>query len=125
MWLLDKMLKALIREGRLVVTDFDDKVYEYGPGGGETGKVRLTDKGAALHIAKDPRMGAGEAYMDGRLVVEGPHDIRDFVLFVMGQANRGRGLGKPKGTLRRTFDRLAHKGEQNKRDRASANVVHH
>jgi cyclopropane-fatty-acyl-phospholipid synthase len=129
MWLLDKMLKALIREGRLIVTDHDGKVYEYGPGakdsGGEALKVRLTDKGAALHIAKDPRMGAGEAYMDGRLVVEAPHDIRDFVLYVMGQANRGGGLGKRKGSLRRAWDKLAYKLEQNKRDRASANVVHH
>jgi len=25
--------------------------------------ARLTDKGAAFHIAKDPRVGAGEAYM--------------------------------------------------------------
>ena len=43
--------------------------------------------------------------MDGRLVVEPPHDIRDFVLYIMGQANRGGGLGRPKGRLRRTFDR--------------------
>ncbi|MBV1691759.1 cyclopropane-fatty-acyl-phospholipid synthase family protein [Novosphingobium sp. G106] len=125
MWLLDKMLKALIREGRLVVTDHDGKVYEYGPGGGDILMVRLTDKGAALHIAKDPRMGAGEAYTDGRLVVEAPHDIRDFVLYIMGQANRGGGIGKPKGALRKTFDTLAYKWEQNKRDRASKNVVHH
>ena len=34
--------------------------------------ARLTDKGAAFHIAKDPRVGAGEAYMDGRLVIEPP-----------------------------------------------------
>ena len=127
MWLLDKMLRQLIREGRLVLTDHDGKVYEYGPGGGETIAVRLTDKGAALHIAKDPRMGAGEAYTDGRLVIEPPHDIRDFVLFVMGQANRlgGGNALKPKGTLRRKFDQLMYKWEQNKRDKASANVVHH
>jgi cyclopropane-fatty-acyl-phospholipid synthase len=125
--LLDKMLKALIREGRLIVTDYDGKVYEYGPGGGETFNIRLTDKGAALHIAKDPRMGAGEAYTDGRFVVEPPHDIRDFILFVMGQANRFKGGKlKPKGLARRTYDKLAYKFDQwNSRDRASKNAVHH
>ena len=122
MWLLDKMLRQLVREGRLIVTDYDGKEYEYGPGG-ETIRVRLTDKGAALHIAKDPRMGAGEAYTDGRLVIEPPHDIRDFVLFVMGQANRrGGGALKPKGSVRRAFDQLTYKWQQNKRDKASANA---
>src|SRR5699024_9734275 len=32
MWLLNKMLKRLIRNGRFVVTDHDAKRYEYGPG---------------------------------------------------------------------------------------------
>ena len=35
MWLLDKFLKKVIRRGRLVITDYDGKVYSYGPGGGE------------------------------------------------------------------------------------------
>jgi cyclopropane-fatty-acyl-phospholipid synthase len=126
MWLLDKMLRRLIREGRLIVTDYDGKTYQYGPGGHEI-RVRLTDKNAALHIAKDPRMGAGEAYTDGRLLVEPPHDIRDFVLYIMGQANRfGGGTLKPKGLLRRTYDKLAYKLDQlNTRGRASDNAVHH
>ena len=48
MWLLDKMLKKLIRAGKLVITDYDGKVYEYGPGGDVNGeydepiRVRLT-----------------------------------------------------------------------------------
>ena len=72
MWLLDQMLTRVIHKGRLVVTDYDGKVYEYGPdslGLGDRGpiRVRLTDKDAALHIARYPQVGAGEAYMDGRL----------------------------------------------------------
>ena len=31
MWLLDQMLTRVIRKGRLVVADYDGKVYEYGP----------------------------------------------------------------------------------------------
>ncbi len=126
MWLLDKMLRQLIREGRLIVTDYDGKVYEYGPGGGQTVGVRLTDKGAALHIAKDPRMGAGEAYMDGRIVVEPPHDVRDFVMFVMGQANKKGDRLKPKSFLRKSVDKLASRIDQiNARHQSSKNVVHH
>ena len=79
MWLLDQLLRRVIRKGHLVVTDHDGKVYEYGPGpdgpdGGMDGRgaihVRLTDKGAAGHIARYPQLGAGEAYMDGRLTIE-------------------------------------------------------
>ncbi|MDE2434874.1 MAG: SAM-dependent methyltransferase, partial [Sphingomonadales bacterium] len=83
MWLLDKMLRSVIREGQLVITDHDGTVYSYGDASAEPLRIRFTDKGAAFHVAKDPRIGAGEAYMDGRLVVEPPHDIRDMVLLVM------------------------------------------
>jgi cyclopropane-fatty-acyl-phospholipid synthase len=126
MWLLDKILRRLIREGRLTVTDHDGKVYRYGPGGGEEIAVRLTDAGAAMSIARNPRMGAGEAYTDGRVVIEPPHDIRDFVLFVMGQANRHGGIDRPKGRLRRALGKAADGiGRLNTRSRASANAVHH
>ena len=72
MWLLDQMLRKVIHRGELVVTDHDGKVYRYGAPDPAIRSVhaRLTDKGAALHIAKDPRVGAGEAYMDGRMVIE-------------------------------------------------------
>ncbi len=126
MWLLDKMLRQLVRKGTLTITDHDGKAYRYGDGSGEPIAIRLTDKGAAFHIARDPRVGAGEAYMDGRLVVEPPHDIRDFVLFVMGQANSSPGALNPKSPLRRLGARIVKQiGQLNDRARASKNVVHH
>ena len=51
-------------------------------------------------------VGAGEAYMDGRLVVEPPHDIRDLVLLIRYNAPFEKpGALKPKGpiTPRRQF----------------------
>lgn len=124
MWLLDRMLRQLVRKGTLVLTDYDGKAYRYGDGAGQTVAIRLTDKGAAFHIARDPRIGAGEAYMDGRLVVEPPHDIRDFVLFVMSQG-RGDAL-KPSKPWKRWGERIASRLDQiNYRSRASKNVVHH
>ncbi|WP_374528033.1 class I SAM-dependent methyltransferase [Novosphingobium sp.] len=126
MWLLNKMLSALVREGQLIVTDFDGTEYRYGDPAADPVRIRFTDKGAALHIAKDPRVGAGEAYMDGRLVVEPPHDIRDMVLLVMGNANRPGGNLKPPSRAKRAIDWLAFKADQiNLRAKASKNVVHH
>ncbi|MBO9603209.1 MAG: class I SAM-dependent methyltransferase [Novosphingobium sp.] len=127
MWLLDKLLKHLVKHGRLVVIDHDGRTYEYGDAAADPITVRLTDKGAALHIAKDPRMGAGEAYMDGRMVVEPPHDIRDMVLFLMEQARRDEGKAlQPKNPVRRALGKVASQLDQlNSRTRASKNVVHH
>ncbi len=126
MWLLDKMLRALVRDGRLVVTDHDGSTREYGDPAADPVRIRFTDKGAAFHVARDPRVGAGEAYMDGRLVVEPPHDIRDMVLLVMRNANRPDGNLKPPSTLKRAVDWLAARADQvNLRGKASANVVHH
>ena len=104
MWLLDKMLRKLMRQGELVVTDHDGKVYRYGAPDPEIKPVhaRLTDKGAAFHIARDPRVGAGEAYMDGRLVIEPPADIRDLVLLIRRNAPVERqGALQPRGALRK------------------------
>ena len=69
MWLLDKMLSKLIKKGELIVTNHDGKEYRYGAPDPEHGPVhaRLTSRKAAWHIAKDPRVGAGEAYMNGWL----------------------------------------------------------
>ena len=50
MWLLDKLLRRLVRRGELVVTDHDGKIYRYGaPDPGRSAlAVRLTDRGAAF-----------------------------------------------------------------------------
>ena len=81
MWLLDKMLRKLFKKGELTVIDHKGKAHHYGaPEPGFAPIVaRLTDSGAGFAIASDPRVGAGEAYMDGRLVVE-QGDIRDLLL---------------------------------------------
>ncbi len=124
MWLLDKMLRALIRKGRLVLTNHDGKIYTYGEPAADPLHIRLTDKGAALHIARDPRIGAGEAYMDGRLVIESPHDVRDFILFVMSQGS-GDGV-RSRNPLRRVLDKVASRLDQNNyRARAAKNVERH
>jgi cyclopropane-fatty-acyl-phospholipid synthase len=108
------------------VIDYDGAEYRYGDLTADPVTIRFTDKGAALHVAKDPRVGAGEAYMDGRLVVEPPHDIRDMVLLVMGNANRGSGSIAAPNPVKRGLDWIFAKADQiNLRSKASSNVTHH
>ncbi|MDT9011828.1 cyclopropane-fatty-acyl-phospholipid synthase family protein [Novosphingobium sp. APW14] len=126
MWLLDKMLRSLVRQGQLRVVDHDGTEHRYGDLSADPLTIRLTDKGAALHIARDPRLGTGEAYTDGRLVIEPPHDIRDMVLLVMGNAARSSGALNPPSPAKKLLDRLGSRLDQiNYRSRASKNVVHH
>lgn len=127
MWLLDKMLNRLIREGRLVITDHDGKVREYGPGGADRPiHVRLTHRKAAKHIATYPQVGAGEAYMWGWLQVEPPHDIRDMILFVTAQskAHGDRAL-QPQGPVKRLVQKAAARADGiNLRGKARKNAEH-
>ena len=128
MWLLDKMLRKLVRKGELIVVDHDGRTCRYGVPDPEHGPitVRLTDRRAAFDIARDPRLGAGEAYMDGRMVVEGDHDIRDLLLFGRYNAPWERsGALNPKGLLRQGLGALAGKLDQiNWKTRSRRNAEH-
>jgi cyclopropane-fatty-acyl-phospholipid synthase len=127
MWLLDKMLRKLLRKGELVVVDHDGKEYRYGAPepGWQPIRARLTDRGAAMSIAKDPRIGAGEAYMDGRLVVE-QGDIRDLILLIRYNAPfEKQGALKPKGPVRKTLSHLVGRLDQiNWKSRSRRNAEH-
>jgi cyclopropane-fatty-acyl-phospholipid synthase len=127
MWLLDKMLRKLVSKGELTVIDYDGKEYRYGAPDPNYGPLvlRLTDKSAAWHIAKDPRVGAGEAYMDGRLVME-KGDVRDLALLARYNDPFERdGALKAKGPLTRTINFTAGKLDQvNWKTRSRRNAEH-
>ncbi|MXO64916.1 methyltransferase domain-containing protein [Altererythrobacter endophyticus] len=130
MWLLDKMLRKLIRQGKLIITDYNGKVYEYGPSpeGMEKGplRLRLTNRKAARHIATYPQVGAGEAYMWGWLEVEEPHDIRDMILFVTEQAKTfGDKALQAQNPLKKIAQKLAAKADSiNLKSKARKNAEH-
>jgi cyclopropane-fatty-acyl-phospholipid synthase len=127
MWLLDKMLRKLVSKGELTVIDHDGKEYRYGAPDPNYGPLvlRLTDKSAAWHIAKDPRVGAGEAYMDGRLVME-KGDVRDLALLARYNDPFERdGALKAKGPVTRTINFTAGKLDQvNWKTRSRRNAEH-
>ena len=127
MWLLDKMLRRLVKKGELTVIDYDGKEYRYGAPDPNYGPlvIRLTDKGAAWHIAKDPRVGAGEAYMDGRMVIE-KGDVRELTLLARYNAPFERpGALKPKGPVTRTLNATLGRLDQvNWKTRSRRNAEH-
>lgn len=126
MLLLDQMLRRLVHRGQLTLTDHDGKAYSYGDGSGEPYRIRLTDKRAAFDIAKDPRLGAGEAYMDGRLVIEPPHNIRDFLDFVFSQGDQRPGdQFAPPGRFRRLVNRAAAKIDSFNNQRSARRNAEH
>lgn len=126
MWLLDKMLGKLVTAGQLIVTDHDGKEYSYGPGSDDPIRIRLTDKGAAMHIARYPQVGAGEAYMDGRLVVEPPHDIRDLVLFATANgAEQHETHFRPRGPLGKLGFHIASKIDSYNNQKAARRNAEH
>jgi cyclopropane-fatty-acyl-phospholipid synthase len=127
MWLLDKMLRKLIKKGELTVIDHKGREYRYGTPDPAFAPIvaRLTDSGAAFAIASDPRVGAGEAYMDGRLVVE-QGDVRDLLLLARYNAPWERsGMLEPKGLLRKAAGAVAGRIDQiNWKTRSRRNAEH-
>jgi hypothetical protein len=67
----------------------------FGPGGGPHLTVRLDGRQTSLAIARNPRLGLGEAYMDARLSIE-DGTILDLLELVVG-ANRWKRLPRPQG----------------------------
>ncbi|MEO7601744.1 MAG: cyclopropane-fatty-acyl-phospholipid synthase family protein [Sphingomicrobium sp.] len=68
--MIERLAGKLIRQGRLTLLMPGRDPMTFGPGGGETLTVRLHDRRVAFDIARNPRLGLGEAYMDGRLTIE-------------------------------------------------------
>ena len=72
MRLFDKAFQRLIKKGELIVTSASGREYRYGSPypGRDPVRVRFTDKSTPTKVVLGPSLGAGEAYMDGRLVME-------------------------------------------------------
>jgi cyclopropane-fatty-acyl-phospholipid synthase len=78
--LFDALLRRLIRKGDLTVVDASGRRRHYGDGtGGESPvTIRFTDRATPRRAAFHPALELGEAYSDGRLIVE-QGDIRAFL----------------------------------------------
>jgi len=123
MALIDQLLGKILKRGSLTLIGTDGARTTYGPGGGKSLTVRVTDRKVLFDLAKSPRLGLGEAYMDGRLVVE-DGTILHLMEIIVG-ANRwedkevGRtAMNKGKSKFKALFRR-------NPADVSRRNVAHH
>ncbi len=71
MWklLLDRMLRAMISRGRLVVELHDGTAREYGDGVGDPVRVRIRNVKTVRALALYPELALGEAYMSRDLTI--------------------------------------------------------
>ena len=123
MAMIEKLAGDLVRRGRLELILPDGKRHSFGPGGGKHVTVRLADRRVAFDIARNPRLGLGEAYMDGRLVIE-QGDILDLMEVVIGGNPWEVGGGRRK-KLNRGKSRLKALFRRNPARRSRQNVAHH
>jgi cyclopropane-fatty-acyl-phospholipid synthase len=78
MKLLNTMLARFVKTGTLIIIDADGNRHEHGSGEAPVSTVRLKDKTLYRKLFLNPELCAGEAYMDGTLVVE-DGSIRDLL----------------------------------------------
>jgi cyclopropane-fatty-acyl-phospholipid synthase len=125
MSLIGRLVDKLLTSGSITLKLPEKPSETYGPGGGKHLTVRFTDRKVGFDIIRNPRLGFGEAYMDGRLIIE-DGTILDLLRLIVG-ANRWEDMGEgrkalSKGKASRAFMRLF---SPNNLKRARRNVAHH
>ncbi len=126
--LFDRFLTKGVKRGRLgvVFADGSDKTYGEPEEGFPEIVLRLTDGKVPRDIIMDPRLGAAEAFMDGRLIIE-EGDIMGLVTLLRKNNawDKGGDIGPPK-LLRRVLNKASFAAEKvNNRISSKNNVAHH
>jgi cyclopropane-fatty-acyl-phospholipid synthase len=128
MGLIDIFLNRGVRRGQLTLIRPDQPPKTFGspdPAFPDV-TIRFADKGVARDIVRDPGIGAGEAYMRGRLIVE-QGDVRDLVMLLAANDRweEGRNNLSP-SVLRRAVEAVTHRAARvNMARRSKKNVAHH
>ncbi|CCW18372.1 Cyclopropane-fatty-acyl-phospholipid synthase [Sphingobium indicum BiD32] len=128
MTLFERILRRLVSHGQLTIFTPDGRHFTVGtpdPAFPDLA-LRLQDKRVAFDIVRDPRLGMAEAYIDGRVTIEGG-GIMEFLSMI--RANNpwesGRSIDA-KNTLARGLGSARQKlWRANHKARAKANVAHH
>ena len=118
---VETFLRRMFRVGAIAVRLPGGQLLNLGDGSAPTVAVTLSGETTLARIMAVPSLGVGEAYMDGRLVME-RGDIRD--LLELATRNRiAARLYKRPGSLHRAWSSLVR--ENNARRDARRNVKHH
>lgn len=126
--LLNRFLARAVRQGRLGVVYADGSADTFGtPAPGFPDIVlRFTDDRVPRDILLDPRLGAAEAFIDGRLLIE-EGDVMGLVSLLRANApwDKGGNIGRP-SAFKRLANRAGFAAEQiNNRVGSKKNVAHH
>ncbi|MCB2048954.1 MAG: class I SAM-dependent methyltransferase [Novosphingobium sp.] len=126
--LLEKVLSKGVSLGRLDLTYSDGRQVSFGtPASGYPDiAIRFTDAKVPRDIVSDPRLGAGEAYMDGRIVIESG-DVMSFVQLIQSNNRWERKAANLRpGRLRRLRNSAKHRlASFNEAASSRRNVAHH
>jgi len=123
MSLIGNMIDKLLTKGSITLIEPGKEPKTYGPGGGQALTVRMMDRKVVFDILKNPRLGLGEAYMDGRLVIEDGSAL-DLLELIM-RSNPWEEGKQARRILSRGKERLAYYFTTNNKKRAKKNVAHH
>ena len=114
------MLRSIVRNGSLRVIDAAGRCHTIGDGSAPEATLRLTSKASEYTLVVNPALSVGEAYMDGRLVIEegSLYGFLDVVARNYGPAGSNPWL---------VFLKRLRKGlkQSNPTTRAQRNVAHH
>ncbi|MFZ3482673.1 class I SAM-dependent methyltransferase [Sphingomonas sp. 3-13AW] len=128
MALIDMFFARAVRKGQLTVHHANGGTGRFGTPDPDFPNVtiRFTDRRVLASIIRDPSLGAAEAFMDGRLVIE-EGDIRD--LLVLFKKNNlweaGESKLKARG-MRRVANAVFHRLDRyNQARQSKRNVAHH
>jgi len=125
--IMTRFFAATVHSGTLQVCYESGRTERFGsPAPGFEDLSITLGPGAARQILTDPRLGAAEAFMDGKLMIEGGGIME---LIHMLRANqpwdRGQRL-RPPTLLRRVRDRFGHlRSATNRAASSKSNVAHH
>ena len=125
MSLIGKLLGTLVKKGRMTLITADGKRESFGPDAdAKPITVRFTDRKLAFDIVRNPRLAFGEAYMDGRLIIE-EGSILDLLELIVG-ANRWEFGGKGRKLMSTgKLSNVAAMFRRNPAAKSQQNVAHH
>jgi cyclopropane-fatty-acyl-phospholipid synthase len=118
------LLTQLVRQGTLTVVGPDGKMQSYGAGAPRV-RIRLIGRRTPFALGLHPELAFGEAYMDGRLVVE-EGDVADLIeLLIVNAANVGTKAPAVIRVSRRLRRWVRGFHQLNRAAQARRNVAHH
>ena len=124
MSLIAGLIGKLLRKGSITLLTPGKPAQTVGPGGEPHLTLRFTDNKVGFDIVRNPRLGLGEAYMDGRVIVEDA-TILDLLAMITSQ-NRWEDKGAKRHLFgKRRFGAFKRAFQRNRPTRSRRNVAHH